>query len=63
MDQALRREIEDLRKLKLKQLKLRYRELFGESPSETLRRPGEPWESHRHRPASLLSDAVAELPH
>lgn len=40
-----------------------YRELFGESPSETLRRPGEPWESHRHRPASLLSDAVAELPH
>ena len=34
MDPAIRQEIESLRKLKLKELKLRFRELFGEdSPS------------------------------
>ena len=34
MDEALRQEIENLRRLKCKELKLRYRELFGEdSPS------------------------------
>lgn len=34
MDAILRQEIEDLRKLKTRELKLRYRELFGEeSPS------------------------------
>jgi len=34
MDEALRQEIESLRKMKTKELKLRYRELFGEdSPS------------------------------
>jgi len=30
MDAALQQQIETLRKLKIKQLKLRYRELFGE---------------------------------
>ena len=34
MDESMRQEIESLRKLKTKELKLRYRELFGEdSPS------------------------------
>jgi hypothetical protein len=34
MDEALRRDIEGLRKLKTKELKARYREVFGEpSPS------------------------------
>ena len=34
MDETLRQEIEDLRQLKAKELKLRYRQLFGEdSPS------------------------------
>ena len=35
MDETLRQEIESLRKLKTKELKLRYRELFGEDSSSS----------------------------
>jgi hypothetical protein len=35
MDEAVRQEIESLRKLKTKELKLRYRELFGEDSASS----------------------------
>lgn len=75
MDEAMRQEIENLRKLKTKELKLRYRELFGEdSPSSNqqhlFRRiawrlqaqaEGDLSERARHRAAQLAEDLDLRL--
>jgi hypothetical protein len=75
MDAAMQHEIERLRKLKLKELKLRYRELFGEdSPSSNhqhlFRRiawrmqaqaEGDLSERARHRAAQLAEDVDLRL--
>jgi AraC-like DNA-binding protein len=39
-----------------------YRELFGESPSDTLRRPAQQPDIHLNRPSSLPADVIAGLP-
>jgi len=39
-----------------------YRELFGESPSDTLRRPAQQPRIHLNRPSSLPADVIAGLP-
>jgi len=75
MDPDLRQEIESLRKLKTKELKLRYRELFGEeSPSSNhqhlfrrvawrlqARAEGELSERARHRASQLADDVDLRL--
>jgi len=75
MDEALRLEIEGLRKLKTKELKARYREVFGEtSPSSNhehlyrrvawrlqARAEGELSERARERAAELANDADVRL--
>jgi hypothetical protein len=75
MDEALRREIEGLRKLKTKELKARYREVFGEpSPSSNhahlfrrvawrlqARAEGDLSERARERAAELADDADLRL--
>ena len=75
MDEELRREIEGLRKLKMKELKARYHELFGEaSPSSNrahlfrrvawrlqARAEGGLSERARERAAQLADDADLRL--
>ena len=75
MDEALRREIEGLRKLKTKELKARYREVFGEpSPSSNhahlfrrvawrlqARAEGDLSDRARERAAELADDADLRL--
>jgi Protein of unknown function (DUF2924) len=75
MDEALRRDIEGLRKLKTKELKARYREVFGEpSPSSNhahlfrrvawrlqARAEGDLSERARERAAELADDADLRL--
>ena len=72
MDEELRREIDGLRKLKTKELKARYREVFGEvSPSSNhghlfrrvarrlqARAEGDLSERARQRAAQLADDAA-----
>jgi Protein of unknown function (DUF2924) len=75
MDEGLRREIEALRKLKNKDLKATYRELFGEPSSSSnhahlfrrvawrlqARSEGDLSERARHRAAQLADDADLRL--
>ena len=75
MDEGLRREIDGLRKLKTKELKARYREVFGEgSPSSNhahlfrrvawrlqARAEGDLSERARQRAAQLADDADVRL--